>query len=187
MQYTRGYLATTYRGIRFRSRLEARWAMFFDILGIDFHYEPGSFPVVPGGYTPDFLIPKQATFDRRLWVEVKPSDYEPHDVDKPDALADEETPVAFIHKILLPECGFDAARHSIYYGGSCDYDHGFCRCSRCGMIGFEFEGRSSRLRCGCWDGDRDDEWTSDCVELVGAYRKAIEYKFEEANRVGGRF
>lgn len=30
---------TQYKGYCFRSRLEARWAVFFDKLGIDFVYE----------------------------------------------------------------------------------------------------------------------------------------------------
>ncbi|HEX6827105.1 MAG TPA: hypothetical protein VF077_12380 [Nitrospiraceae bacterium] len=33
-------IETQYNGYRFRSRLEARWAIFFDIAGIAYHYEP---------------------------------------------------------------------------------------------------------------------------------------------------
>jgi len=36
-------LETKYRGCRFRSRLEARWAVFFDALGIKWWYEPEGF------------------------------------------------------------------------------------------------------------------------------------------------
>ena len=31
---------TEYNGYKFRSRLEARWAVFFDTLGIEYEYEP---------------------------------------------------------------------------------------------------------------------------------------------------
>jgi hypothetical protein len=34
---------TYYRGCRFRSRIEARWAVFFDTLGIKWWYEPEGF------------------------------------------------------------------------------------------------------------------------------------------------
>ena len=34
-------IETIYKGYRFRSRLEARWAVFFDALGIEYEYEPG--------------------------------------------------------------------------------------------------------------------------------------------------
>lgn len=44
---------TLYSGVNFRSRLEARWAIMFDLLGITWEYEP-AFPLA--GYIPDFLI-----------------------------------------------------------------------------------------------------------------------------------
>lgn len=59
---------TTYAGVNFRSRLEARWAAFFDLAGWRWEYEP----VDLVGWSPDFLL-----FDivgRRMWVEVKPID-----------------------------------------------------------------------------------------------------------------
>lgn len=33
-------IETRYAGCRFRSRLEARWAVFFDALKIEWEYEP---------------------------------------------------------------------------------------------------------------------------------------------------
>ena len=36
-------IETVYRGHRFRSRHEARWAVFFDSLGVDWVYEPEGF------------------------------------------------------------------------------------------------------------------------------------------------
>ena len=67
-------IETTYRGYLFRSRLEARWAVFFDALGIEWEYEPEGF-VLPDGerYLPDFFLP---TFDGGMYVEVKPTDEE---------------------------------------------------------------------------------------------------------------
>lgn len=43
---------TRYNGVEFRSRLEARWAAFFDILGWEWRYEP----VDLEGWTPDFWL-----------------------------------------------------------------------------------------------------------------------------------
>lgn len=45
-------IPTRYEGIRYRSRLEARWAMFFDLIGWRTEYEPFD----ANGYIPDFLI-----------------------------------------------------------------------------------------------------------------------------------
>ncbi len=63
-------IQTTYRGHRFRSRLEARWAVAFDRLSIRWEYEPEGYLV--GGkrtpYLPDFWLPGE-----RVWVEVKGS------------------------------------------------------------------------------------------------------------------
>lgn len=38
-------IPTMYKGIQFRSRLEARWAVFFDTLGIEWEYEPQGYVV----------------------------------------------------------------------------------------------------------------------------------------------
>jgi hypothetical protein len=67
-------IETVYRGYRFRSRLEARWAVFFDELGVEWQYEPEGFErqLYEDGPThrwlPDFLLTKTNT-----WVEVKGS------------------------------------------------------------------------------------------------------------------
>ena len=36
-------IETVYNGYRFRSRLEARWAVFFRAVGIEYQYEPEGF------------------------------------------------------------------------------------------------------------------------------------------------
>lgn len=47
-------IETVYDGYRFRSRLEARWAMCFKNLGIDYSYELEGFELPSGRYLPDF-------------------------------------------------------------------------------------------------------------------------------------
>lgn len=50
-------IETRYKGYRFRSRTEARWAVFFDALGAEWEYEPEGFTLPNGkGYLPDFRI-----------------------------------------------------------------------------------------------------------------------------------
>lgn len=66
-------IETRYAGCRFRSRLEARWAVFFETAGIAWQYEPQGFtitgPFAPTtGYLPDFYLP-----DVGVWVECKGS------------------------------------------------------------------------------------------------------------------
>lgn len=67
-------IETQYRGYRFRSRLEARWAVFFDALGVKWEYEPDGFELGAGvRYLPDFKVyPPAGNRFKTLWVEVKP-------------------------------------------------------------------------------------------------------------------
>lgn len=56
-------IETVYKGYRFRSRLEARWAVFFDAAGIKYLYEPEGFEMEDGTkYLPDFYLPDMNTF-----------------------------------------------------------------------------------------------------------------------------
>jgi len=65
-------IETRYAGHRFRSRLEARWAVFFDALGIDWEYEADGFETPAGRYLPDFRIELHFPFSTWTWFEVKP-------------------------------------------------------------------------------------------------------------------
>lgn len=49
-------LETRYAGCRFRSRLEARWAVFLDEMRIGWEYEPQGFQTSAGPYLPDFRV-----------------------------------------------------------------------------------------------------------------------------------
>lgn len=60
-------IETEYNGYKFRSRLEARWAVFFDSLGVQYEYEKEGFKLEHGWYLPDFWLP-----DLDVWVEIKP-------------------------------------------------------------------------------------------------------------------
>lgn len=66
-------IQTEYKGYRFRSRLEARWAVFFDACHVNWEYEPEGF-ALPNGqfYLPDFLLHGCAgRSPSDLYVEVK--------------------------------------------------------------------------------------------------------------------
>jgi hypothetical protein len=59
-------LETNLWGYRFRSRLEARWAVYFDCLNVPWQYEHEGFLLPSGPYLPDFFLPSFG-----LWFEVK--------------------------------------------------------------------------------------------------------------------
>lgn len=59
---------TLYRNVQFRSRLEARWAAFFDLAGWRWNYEPFDLPQ----WTPDFALKGACN---TVLVEVKPIEW----------------------------------------------------------------------------------------------------------------
>jgi hypothetical protein len=59
-------IPTTYGGIEFRSRLEAKWACFFDLICWPWEYEP----IDLDGYIPDFVIKADS---HPIFVEIKPA------------------------------------------------------------------------------------------------------------------
>lgn len=61
-------IETEYKGYKFRSRLEARWAVFFDATGIQYEYEVEGFKKGTACYLPDFYLPEED-----MYVEVKPN------------------------------------------------------------------------------------------------------------------
>lgn len=79
-------IRTKYKGYSMRSRLESRWAVYFDLLGIPWQYEPEGFRMGSVCYLPDFavqvpvkafipgLFPKfEEVQVEQVWVEVKPA------------------------------------------------------------------------------------------------------------------
>jgi hypothetical protein len=67
-------IETQYDGYRFRSRTEARTAVFFNQLGIRYEYEKEGFCVLGHNYLPDFWLP-----DLGIFYEVKGDEPEPEE------------------------------------------------------------------------------------------------------------
>lgn len=93
-------IPTRYRGYHFRSRLEARWAVFFDALGVLWDYEREGFEFSDGTrYLPDFWLP-----DLGLWAEIKGGDCSAADMAKIERLeAESGKAVLLLHEIADPE------------------------------------------------------------------------------------
>ena len=153
-------IETEYNGYRFRSRLEARWAVFFDAAGIRYEYEPEGFDMDGEYYLPDFWLPD---IDDGIYVEVKglmdESDYEK--VDK--FWHNGKHPLLVVGGLPTQS---ELERYDIYEyvgkyehcfeiggpfqdgGGGCwDWPYLFCVCPACGKVGVEFDGRGWRV-CG---------------------------------------
>lgn len=62
-------IPTLYRGVLHRSRLEARWSVFFEHLGVKAEYETEGFNTDGERYLPDFYVFAALG---TIWVEIKP-------------------------------------------------------------------------------------------------------------------
>ncbi|MBD2626610.1 hypothetical protein [Trichormus variabilis] len=95
-------IPTEYNDVQFRSRLEAKWAAFFDILKWEWEYEPCDFD----GWIPDFLL----KFDSPIFVEVKPVYNFPKDI------ADEIEKSGCTEDCLIVGMTLDSPNNSSTYG-----------------------------------------------------------------------
>lgn len=99
----RGSLVTHYAGRRFRSLIEARYAVFFDLIGVGWKYEPKTFysRTLYLAYKPDFLLPKLC-----YWIEIKgqpPSERELQKIDILREVATQKGDKVFVLVGQLPD------------------------------------------------------------------------------------
>lgn len=87
-------IETLYAGYRFRSRLEARWAIFFDACRITYDYEPDGYKLSDGTvYLPDFLLHDVNVFNNKdMYIEVKGA-FTEKDVNKIQLFSQEIAPI----------------------------------------------------------------------------------------------
>lgn len=186
-------IETRWNGILFRSRLEARWAVFFDRLSVKYLYEAETYslPPIPGAprdafgdgivwYLPDFLLPKQQRFPDPLWVEVKGVSG-PAPQAKLERLvfhSDQNGVVVQAIQSAGSE-GFDIIRRPSGEGtGQLGWDSAyfFCQCCNCGAVGFEFGGRSERIGCACEEKTRR-QCSYDAADIINACDAALSERF----------
>lgn len=96
-------IETPYKGYRFRSRLEARWAVFLDALGVAWEYEKEGYQFQDGTrYLPDFWLPRHD-----CWVEIKGPVFSEEDHNKINALRDESQKTVVVLK-SIPDRGAES-------------------------------------------------------------------------------
>lgn len=149
-------IETVYNGYKFRSRLEARWAVFFSTLGIKYEYESQGYDL--GNrlwYLPDFWLP-----EHDFWIEIKGTEPTENELLKAAKLAWQARKDVYIF------CGqiynYEIPNTALWYSGRFhreegelfelekawgDLDQMWCECSICHKFGIEFDGRSDRLPC----------------------------------------
>lgn len=111
-------IETHYKGYRFRSRLEARYAVMLEHLGIRWEYEYQGYTTRGGPYLPDFWLP-----DHGLYIEIKPDMPTEEERAKVCHIRDEVAPIAvligppgdYLGKLFCHDIGGSSA-------GSSDWD-----------------------------------------------------------------
>jgi hypothetical protein len=158
---------TTYGGARFRSRLEARWAAFFDLAGWRWEYEPLDLE----GWSPDFALIGR---DQTVLVEVKPIEWRPswqamfgeaesrEDLEKVRRVTDREVLVLGAYPVLdtptAPALGVLWGEDSQAYGAEA-FDGATLWCGDASVLDFCAESGSYRYRIS-GSRDRDTHLTS---------------------------
>lgn len=142
-------IKTEYRGHLFRSRLEARWALFFDLMAVRWTYEGEGYELPGGRYLPDFEIelPRRGL----CFFEVKPHQPDLDALRKAHELAFASSRPVFITQgqPAVADCSIPEARgvYAVFCDGGEDDDYFFCPCPVCGSVGIEYQGRGARV-CG---------------------------------------
>jgi hypothetical protein len=90
-------IETVYDGYRFRSRLEARWAVFFNALGIKYEYEKEGFDLDGTWYLPDFWLPEY-----KYWIEIKGQNAKDQEENKCSKLTDMTHHPTFLFSGSIP-------------------------------------------------------------------------------------
>ena len=175
-------IETRFGGVLFRSRLEARWCVFWDSRGVPWEYEKEGYELPSGRYLPDFWLPQH-----RCWVEIKGQKPTEHELDLLHDLAGTTgtpaylfwgTPgawkwqrdvkgLAFVWMPTEKSWWPEEREQSSALGLSFDSDHAFTECIHCGQIGIEWQGRAERLACGCWwYSEKVESWLSETKERI---------------------
>lgn len=179
-------IQTVYRGVKFRSRLEARWAVFYDSLGVRWQYEKEGFKFDRSGlYLPDFWLP-----DFYYWIEIKGQEPIESERDKASALAVETDHPVFLFYGEIPADPTDYLNDNawkFFHDGSGDTQYTWCQCPYCGKLGIEYNGRSDRLSCHHIDScprspHGDKGYSVDTPRLLAAYTAARSARFEHGEK-----
>jgi len=143
-------IPTIYNDVPFRSRLEARWAVFFDGLQTPWEYEPENYLTELGPYLPDFYLPE---LDKFFIVK---GDSLPEEEERKCYEVARMTGKEVIMAIGgMPQFFSDDDRHFQLYSTFGDWPWYFCRCT-CGTLTFQWNGLGGR-HC---DPDKSDNHES---------------------------
>lgn len=178
-------IPTTYNGVTFRSRLEARHAVFMDTLGVEWHYEYEGYQLPSGWYVPDFWLP-----GLDAWLEIKGDRPTDQELQLAQELMEHTDKRVFTAYGPIPRDVGHCGDH--YVNGECsesmwignwDWYYAWQTCTGCGKIDIQYQNQTYRI-CGdacvvgrkphpgsaAFGGTRDPR-------ILTAYHRARTYRF----------
>jgi hypothetical protein len=184
-------IETEYGGYKFRSRLEARWAVFFDTLGIKWEYEPEGYEFEDGTkYLADFFLPESNQFFEAKGVMTEA---DMHKI-KMMTMCDKDVVVGYndftfqacsdyLKELEKEECGF-----YLDFKDNSELDY----CPECKR--YFFLGNAGSWSCRCCNtylgddrellafGDMDDEFFKIDDRVLKALKTAKQARFEHGEK-----
>jgi hypothetical protein len=181
-------IETRYKGYLMRSRLEAKYGVFFDTLNIDWEYEINGFNLHEAGYyLPDFWLPKL-----ECWIEIKgqaPTEAEKlkaaalarfgkNDVYLYVGMPGGATGAFWYTGVFAHRINTAQLENEVWGGNGWT----LAKCGQCGTTGFVYAYKFTDLKCGC------NAWESTTQLLRKAYFAARSARFEygEAPNIQGK-
>ena len=144
---------TPYGGIEYRSILEARWAVFFDLLSITHTYEKEYSDVEAGcrviWYKPDFHLP-----ELNKYIEIKPRRPKDDELTKAAGWSEDRGDIVILFELNPPkentESGWlftlDSSLRNPTLKATLFKSIWWCECPKCGKIDLCQNGE---IECGC--------------------------------------
>lgn len=149
-------IETYYNGVFHRSRLEARWHFFFDLIKLPCEYEHLGFDIVPGlRYLPDFFLPTC-----KAHLEIKPQHIEKDECDRLNTIF-HHWDTAQVGPLLFLRG--DPGRYVLLFNKRDSAPLRFAKCRRCSGV--------------CFVGD--SEWGDMGNHSCGTHEREPVYFYEE--------
>ena len=143
-----------WNGYRMRSKIEAKWALFFETISVQYFYEPDTIALKRGdkivNYLPDYFLP-----NFECYIEIKLDKCPTVDeCSKCHMLAVQTGKDVFL---FYEELGKKHTNGYMYKGttGAFLPQMRFVQCPRCSAFGITHMGLVAAMKCGCCKNDGD--------------------------------
>lgn len=174
-----------YNNTFFRYKLEAQWAVFFDVLGIEYAHRSQIHDWESIGHIPTFYLP-----DLNAFWEVKRNQPSAKLAYWARRVAEDQQMIVYVAfgDVLNPDTIYDTqvveandmiSAHAYFPDGTVDFGYWWCECPNCGKIGLEYMGYAADMcEDECLRSPRANKQTHNSFVMLAAYNFAQQYTFD---------